>query len=433
VTEAPRPRRWLVIGATYPPLHMGGYELMCRDHVASMRGIGVEPVVLTSTFGLSGGRPREERGTSGEMVVRALDWEVHEFAVRYPSRGRLWRREWQQQRILRRILEQHRPEVAIIWMLLGLSKSLMITLHEMGIPIIVVVHEGWPIHDFDGDPWTSFWGRRSVRCRSRVVKRLVRGVVQRVVAPWDLWPAVRAAVPVYCSDSLRSEVEAGRPEWRDRGVVVHDGIDVERMSRSRDDRAPLGHPLRLLYAGRVESRKGVHTAISVLAGVRRAGITARLRIVGWRNEAYVATLRSQAEALGVDSLLDWTDALPHEAIPAVYAEADMLLFPTIWAEPFGLAPLEAMATGCVVLATGSGGSGEYLRDGENAMLFPVNGADAAVRTVLQLVESPELVARLRAGGRATVSRHSMQQTAQSYNAVVEKVITSQRVKDRGWP
>ncbi len=56
-------------------------------------------------------------------------------------------------------------------------------------------------------------------------------------------------------------------------------------------------------------------------------------------------------------------------MPAELAAADALLFPVQWEEPWGLVPLEAMASGTPVVATGTGGSGEYLRDGDNCLVY----------------------------------------------------------------
>ena len=55
------------------------------------------------------------------------------------------------------------------------------------------------------------------------------------------------------------------------------------------------------------------------------------------------------------------DRLPRTEIAGAYAGADALLFCVEWPEPFGLVPLEAMAVGTPVVATGTGGSAEYLR------------------------------------------------------------------------
>jgi glycosyltransferase involved in cell wall biosynthesis len=106
-------------------------------------------------------------------------------------------------------------------------------------------------------------------------------------------------------------------------------------------------------------------------------------------------------------------------MPDIYRAADVLLFPTAWREPFGLVPLEAMATGCLVIATGLGGSGEFLRDEENAILIGVNDDRAAVRAVERLLGDPALVARLRAGGRDTVGRYSLRAFASGLDTVLD--------------
>jgi glycosyltransferase involved in cell wall biosynthesis len=87
-----------------------------------------------------------------------------------------------------------------------------------------------------------------------------------------------------------------------------------------------------------------------------------------------------------------------------YAVADVVLFPVIWEEPWGLVPLEAMGLGRPVIATGRGGSGEYLRDGENSLLVPAGDPEAIAAAVRRLADSPELRARLREGGLLTTRR-----------------------------
>ena len=95
---------------------------------------------------------------------------------------------------------------------------------------------------------------------------------------------------------------------------------------------------------------------------------------------------------------------PRDALAGVYAGADALLFCVEWPEPFGLVPLEAMAVGTPVVATGTGGSAEYLRDGENCLLVEPGDADArSPRAVRRLAGDPELRAAA-AGGRARDGR-----------------------------
>jgi glycosyltransferase involved in cell wall biosynthesis len=93
-------------------------------------------------------------------------------------------------------------------------------------------------------------------------------------------------------------------------------------------------------------------------------------------------------------------------MPQLYHDHDVLLFPSVWAEPFGLVPLEAMAASCVVVATGTGGSADFLRGGDNCLLVPAQDPDAIVAAIRRLRGDPGLVARLRRGGRATLAAHS---------------------------
>jgi glycosyltransferase involved in cell wall biosynthesis len=82
-----------------------------------------------------------------------------------------------------------------------------------------------------------------------------------------------------------------------------------------------------------------------------------------------------------------------------------------WDEPWGLVPIEAMAHGVPVVATGRGGSAEYLRDGDNALLHPPGDVAALARALRRLADEPELRERLRAGGAETAPRH----TARAFN------------------
>jgi glycosyltransferase involved in cell wall biosynthesis len=125
-------------------------------------------------------------------------------------------------------------------------------------------------------------------------------------------------------------------------------------------------------------------------------------------------VRAQAERLGVRDRVDLAGARPRAALPDTYAGHDALLFPVTWEEPWGLVPLEAMAIGRPVIATGRGGSGEYLRDGENCLLHPPGDAAALADAVRRLAADPDLRARLRAGGLATAPRH----TEAEFNAAV---------------
>ena len=100
----------------------------------------------------------------------------------------------------------------------------------------------------------------------------------------------------------------------------------------------------------------------------------------------------------------FTGPLPREDLARLYQEHDILIFPPVWEEPFGITLLEAMASGLAVVATGTGGSIEILQDEENCLLFTkADGADCA-RQIRRLLQETGLLERIRAYGRATVEQ-----------------------------
>ncbi|MHB1534379.1 MAG: glycosyltransferase, partial [Acidimicrobiales bacterium] len=96
--------------------------------------------------------------------------------------------------------------------------------------------------------------------------------------------------------------------------------------------------------------------------------------------------------------------------------ADCLVFPSEWPEPFGLVPLEAMACGTPVVATGAGGSAEFLVDGANCLLFAPGDPAALAKAVRRLAGDPGLRNLVRDGGWQTSARLSVDQMAESYEA-----------------
>ena len=403
--------RIAVLSNTYPPHTLGGYELLCAEHVAWLRSRGHHVVVVTSTYGVEA-RAREsrsEQGAAAETVVRTLDFHWRDFEHDRPSGRRLWEGELRQRRALLRVLREHRVEAVLLWHMAGVSKSLIAVLGRRGLPMVAVIGEPWPAWDIAADAWLDLWRRDAVRPLARAAKPLLRAIADRAVAPASLDGALRHLVPAYASEHLQHSVDESAPaEWPRRGSVVPNGIQVERFLRPRTPR-PRGAELRCLSAGRVERRKGVHVAVDAVARARDAGVAATLTVRGWADAAYLAELQEQAAAAGIP--VDWQEAAPREAMPDMYAAHDVLLFPTLWDEPFGLVPLEAMCAGCVVVATGSGGSGEYLEDGVNCLVAPQGDAAAVAAHLATLSADPALVERLREGGLATARAHGFEEYA----------------------
>jgi glycosyltransferase involved in cell wall biosynthesis len=176
------------------------------------------------------------------------------------------------------------------------------------------------------------------------------------------------------------------------GGVVYGAVDQALFPRRATAPPWRG---RLLYAGRLDPRKGVETAVRALPSL--PGTT--LEVLGPGSDEQRAHLDAVAAEVGVTDRVAF-DAVARDQLAARYAAADAVVFPSQWEEPFGLVPLEAMAVGAPVVATAVGGASEFLVDGRNCVLFrPGDAADLA--SGVQVVAADPT--RTVAGGFATAA------------------------------
>jgi glycosyltransferase involved in cell wall biosynthesis len=102
-------------------------------------------------------------------------------------------------------------------------------------------------------------------------------------------------------------------------------------------------------------------------------------------------------------------AMAEPDLPACYAAADLFVWPAI-REAYGLAMLEAEASGMPVIAGRDGGVEEVVRDGVTGMLTPPRNPEALASAAASLLDDPEQrramgdqAARFVAGERGLVS------------------------------
>lgn len=384
--------RALTVGNMYPPHHLGGYELVWRSAVEHLRARGHEVSVLTTDH-----RREDVDAADPAWVHRDLRWWWRDHAwPRYLPRERL-RRERHNAAVLEQRLAADRPDV-VVWLAMGgMSLSLIERVRRVGLPAVGVVHDDWLLYGPRVDAWLRMWAGP----RGGIGERLT-GVPVRI----DFAGAARW---LFVSDFVRRKaLERGGHGLTDTGVL-HSGIDGSHL-RPLGPARPWGW--RLLSVGRLDQRKGLDTAIRALAGLSAEAV---LTIAGDGDAKTRESLGELAAELGVGDRVRFLGHQDEPAVAALYATADAVLFPVVWDEPWGLVPLEAMAHGTPVVATGRGGSAEYLRDGENALLHPPGDHAALAAALRRLADDPALRERLRAGGGRTAPQH----TARGFNEALE--------------
>ena len=376
--------RILSVGNLYPPHHFGGYELIWRGAVEHLRAAGHEVRILTTDYRVPSPDPAigEDRDCHREL---RWYWRDHEFPRVGPfARLRIERHNGA---VLDRHLEEWRPDIVAWWPMGGMSLSLVERVHRAGLPSVAIVMDDWPAYAPKVDAWQAPLYRHPRR--GHVVERATGIPTLGNLASRTRW--------IFISRHQLEQTErsiGSLPGAR----VAHAGVD-EQLFRAAPE-----HPWRwrLLYCGRIDPRKGIDLAIAALPLLPAE---ATLRIVGDGDPSHRAELERQARDLGVSDRVLF-ERVGRDRVPQALAEHDALLFPVRWPEPWGLVPLEAMAVGLLVVASGRGGSAEYLEDGANCLLAdPDEGPGSLANALRRLADDPALRSDLRSGGLRTAERY----------------------------
>jgi glycosyltransferase involved in cell wall biosynthesis len=119
-----------------------------------------------------------------------------------------------------------------------------------------------------------------------------------------------------------------------------------------------------------------------------------------------------------DDRVRFAGLIPEDALPAVYAAADLYVWPAV-REAYGLALLEAQAAGVPVVAGREGGVAEVVADGRSGVLAPPRDPDAFASAVRDLLERPERRAAMaQAAGRFVREERSIGHAAAELSAAL---------------
>jgi phosphatidyl-myo-inositol alpha-mannosyltransferase len=251
-------------------------------------------------------------------------------------------------------------------------------------PDIVHVHE--PL-----TPSTSMWA--TLEARAPVVATFHSGASRArlfdLAAPLLRRVARRLAVRIAVSDAAAAF--AGQ-RIGGHFEIVPNGVDLARFTDA--DPADLGPGVKLLFLGRLDTRKGFPVAVAAFARLAGERPDLRLIVVGdGPDRREVATLpasvRERVTLLG---------AIPNIDIPPYLRACDLYLGASIGGESFGMVLVEAMAAGLPIVASRIPGYVEVVRDGVDGVLVRPGDPAALAAAAAGIVDDPDLAARLTAAG-----------------------------------
>jgi glycosyltransferase involved in cell wall biosynthesis len=213
--------------------------------------------------------------------------------------------------------------------------------------------------------------------------------------------SVRSARSVSCP--THSLADLIKKRWRLNSVAVF-------PNPIPADDFPLSSGDDWIYTGRVELRKGVHILIQAYANLcASASVTPPLlRIIGrpygsFKGIDYSDYIDSLIQKNGLSGAIEWIRGTDHESVKQYLAKSSVAIFPSLW-ENLSYGCLEAMASGCAVVASCCGGFPEIINHGENGVLCAPNDPGELTRQLYALHTTRGISAELGAAARKTIQK-----------------------------
>lgn len=195
-----------------------------------------------------------------------------------------------------------------------------------------------------------------------------------------------------------SEIEktslAGR--WHDVDItVLPNAVDLRNVSAVvRSNEVPVA-----IFLGRIHESKGVHQLADACGRLYGAGTDLILRCYGDGPEKdwFIGTMKQTCgnafEYRGIVAGTEKWSAL---------ASSDIFVLPSVYGEGMPMALLEAMACGCIVIASDNASISAVIESGRNGFMVPAGDAEALAETIKMVINDRDTWPEIRTAAKKTI-------------------------------
>lgn len=185
-------------------------------------------------------------------------------------------------------------------------------------------------------------------------------------------------------------------------TVIYNSVNAKRFATAKNPavKKKLNMKTRdplLVWVGRVIEQKGLKYLLAAMPQVLKRFPTAKLLLIGTGTE--LKKLKQQAAKLGISqSVAFYGQENNRKKLNGLLRGSDVYVMPSIW-ETFGIAALEAMASGLPVVSTDAGGLPELIQNNRNGLVVPMRNAKKLGEALNKLLAKPTLMKKMGQKGR----------------------------------
>ena len=215
---------------------------------------------------------------------------------------------------------------------------------------------------------------------------------QKYVKKVDRLIAVSKATKKFAVEDLKVSEE--------RVSLVYNGVDTKLFNLPNNDRLETKYSKpTVVYIGRVIAKKGIDVLIDAMPEVLRSCPETQFVFVGGGN---VEFYRNKIVGLGIpEKNYVFLGHLGYYERSKILQEATVFVNPSFF-ENFSISILEAMSSGCAVIACNVGGNPELINVGKNGLLVPAFDSTNLGKSIVALLEDESLNRKMGTEARKTI-------------------------------
>lgn len=210
-----------------------------------------------------------------------------------------------------------------------------------------------------------------------------------------------------------------------QATAAHLAVPSRVIPNCYDDRvfriSNRGERTGITFVGRLVSEKKADVILRAMSLLRSNGLHASLTIIGEGPER--PNLQRLADTLNLGGCIRFLGAQTPNEIAAHLNEREIVVVPSEW-EGFGLVALEAIACGCIVVGSNTGGLPEAI--GQCGLVFDPDEPVSLSEALKSALSDAPLRARLRSAAPSHLARHSRAAMTSQYLEVLESISPGRR-------
>jgi glycosyltransferase involved in cell wall biosynthesis len=203
--------------------------------------------------------------------------------------------------------------------------------------------------------------------------------------------------------------------------VVYCDVDTEMFHPLENEQT--NEKPTVLFVGNITFNKGVKTVFDAVLSLRSKYPDIRLQILGKTDDSLADELQAEVRRNGAVANVEFAGFIDRARIPEFYRRAHVFVSPAQHEPGVANVYLEAMACGCPVVASATGGAPEAVVDGETGFLVPFNDVEATAAALDRILSDALLRRRMGEAGRKRAEEiFAIDKCVQRVLATYEKAI-----------